>query len=422
MGALSVRFLSGICIWHHHRDLDESSKPRPSTADSFNWSDENLSRWEDFLVLKKKDVARHDAAKVSLLSLSSASLSSASLSSASASTSASSTSASSTSASSTSASSTSASSTSASSTSASTSTSSASPLLYFNESRAFSLLNNNPESDQSFDDFYRYQSGWEAQITQSLCAVATTAAMLNSLRDATAEPFTFVLPRDPIYVPFPWATQSNLLDASDENHGRCVDIALGSNANAVRKIGLGLGTLPGFANCFLTPNGYIAEGYHAYHEDHEDHEDHADHAAMKFLTPNGYIAEGYHAYHEDHEDHEDHADHEDHEDHASDDNEEFLKHTVIAALRDPHSRVLLNYDRGGIGQGPMGHGHWSPLGAYNQEHDSFLVMDVAKYKHPMVWVSWERLWGGVSTLDNCSTMIAPAPAPGGDKVAPPIDW
>jgi len=344
VGALSVRFLSGISVWKH-RDLDESSKSRPSTADSFNWSDENLSRWEDFLVLKKKDVARHDAAKVSLLS---ASLSSASLSSATTSAS-----------------------------SASTSSTSASPLLYFNESRAFSLLNN-PESDQSFDDFYRYQSGWEAQITQSLCAVATTAAMLNSLRDATAEPSTFVLPLDPIYVPFPWATQSNLLDASDENHGRCVDIALGSNANAVRKIGLGLGTLPGFANCFLTPNGYIAEGYHAYHEDHEDH--------------------------------------------ASDDNdnEEFLKHTVIAALRDPHSRVLVNYDRGGIGQGPMGHGHWSPLGAYNQEHDSFLVMDVAKYKHPMVWVSWERLWGGVSTLDNCSTMIASAS--GGDKVAPPIDW
>ena len=31
--------------------------------------------------------------------------------------------------------------------------------LYFNESRAFSLLNAN-------DDFFHYQNGWEAQMTQ----------------------------------------------------------------------------------------------------------------------------------------------------------------------------------------------------------------------------------------------------------------
>ena len=235
-----------------------------------------------------------------------------------------------------------------------------SPLLYFNESIAFSRL------DPIGDDFFRYQSGWEAQITQSLCAVATTAAMLNSLRDVGKD---FVLPLDPVYVPFPWATQSNILDADDGLHGACVASALGgrSNAGAVRHIGLGTGTLPGFANCFLEPNGYHATGYHA---------------------GSGTQQTG----------------------------KTELKQVVVDALRDPSSRVLLNYDRGGIGQGPMGHGHWSPLGAYHEETDSFLVMDVAKYKHPMVWVPWDDLWGGAATIDTCSTMVAPADG------APSIDW
>lgn len=231
-------------------------------------------------------------------------------------------------------------------------------LLYFNQSSAFARLN------PMEDDFFRYQSGWEAQITQALCAVASTAALLNSLRDDSAME-DYDLPMDPTYVPFLWATQANILDPDDPHHGDCIVSAFGgrSNAEAVKHIGQGIGTLPKFANCFLEPNGYIAEGHHA--QDYLEKE---------------------------------------------------LKAIVVAHLKEPHSRVLLNYDRGGIGQGPMGHGHWSPLGAYNEELDSFLIMDVAKYKHPMVWVSWEELWGGALTTDSCSTML---PSSDDDK---PVDW
>jgi hypothetical protein len=59
---------------------------------------------------------------------------------------------------------------------------------------------------------------------------------------------------------------------------------------------------------------------------------------------------------------------------------EKAREAIKGAVIDTEARVLINYDRGGIGQGPMGHGHFSPICAYNQEMDAFLVMDVAKYK------------------------------------------
>jgi len=231
----------------------------------------------------------------------------------------------------------------------STTTKAGGRLLYFNESSAFAMLN------PLEADFFYYQQGWEAQINQALCAVATTAALLNSLRDVSPQ---FDLPMDPVYEPFPWATQKELLASAVDNP--CVRDALGGNMNnaaAVYHMGLGLTMVPRLANCFLEGNGYLAKGHPAVPSDDENAS-----AAMKSL--------------------------------------------VVAALKDPASRVLFNYDRGGIGQGPLGHGHWSPLGGYHEHSDSFLVMDVAKYKHPMVWVSWKDLWSGAATVDNCGEMLS----------------
>jgi hypothetical protein len=56
--------------------------------------------------------------------------------------------------------------------------------------------------------------------------------------------------------------------------------------------------------------------------------------------------------------------------------------------------VLVNYQRAELGQVEMG--HISPLAAYNAETDSFLILDVAAYKYPPVWVSTEDLWDAMS--------------------------
>ena len=56
------------------------------------------------------------------------------------------------------------------------------------------------------------------------------------------------------------------------------------------------------------------------------------------------------------------------------------------------------------------HGHFSPIGAYNYKKDAFLIMDVAKYKYPPVWVPSLNLFQGLSTIDNCAGFAYPEDA------------
>lgn len=56
--------------------------------------------------------------------------------------------------------------------------------------------------------------------------------------------------------------------------------------------------------------------------------------------------------------------------------------------------VLVNYQRAELDQVEMG--HISPLAAYHAETDRFLILDVAAYKYPPVWVSTEELWDAMN--------------------------
>jgi len=62
--------------------------------------------------------------------------------------------------------------------------------------------------------------------------------------------------------------------------------------------------------------------------------------------------------------------------------------------------VLVNYQRSVLGQGEGG--HISPLAAYNAETDRFLILDVAAYRYPPVWVSAAELWNAINTVDSTS--------------------
>eukprot|EP00565_Helicotheca_tamesis_P003512 CAMPEP_0185734994 /NCGR_PEP_ID=MMETSP1171-20130828/24072_1 /TAXON_ID=374046 /ORGANISM="Helicotheca tamensis, Strain CCMP826" /LENGTH=365 /DNA_ID=CAMNT_0028405153 /DNA_START=157 /DNA_END=1254 /DNA_ORIENTATION=- len=211
-------------------------------------------------------------------------------------------------------------------------------LLYFNHSGAFDDLITTAKS--SAMDFYHYQQGWEAQMTQSYCAVATSAAVLNSLRGKIQ------LPQDNIYVPFPWATQKQLLLNEDVRKNIF-------NIDTTKRlyVGLGLFMVEDLLNYHIRDQGFLAKAHSVDPEKEEM---------------------------------------------------ESVIEKIKAAVLDDKSRVMINYDRGGIGQGPMGHGHFSPLGAYNFLQDAFLVMDVAKYKHPPVWVPSAKLFSGISTVDKCA--------------------
>jgi len=71
------------------------------------------------------------------------------------------------------------------------------------------------------------------------------------------------------------------------------------------------------------------------------------------------------------------------------------------AARDAATRtdrvVLVNLWRATLGQ--AGPGHFSPVAAYHEGSDRFLVLDVARYKYAPWWVAAEQLWSAMSTVD-----------------------
>ena len=62
--------------------------------------------------------------------------------------------------------------------------------------------------------------------------------------------------------------------------------------------------------------------------------------------------------------------------------------------------ALLNFRRTEIGE--VGGGHWSPLAAFDARSDSALLLDVARYKYPAVWVPVAQLYAASQTIDPVS--------------------
>ena len=60
--------------------------------------------------------------------------------------------------------------------------------------------------------------------------------------------------------------------------------------------------------------------------------------------------------------------------------------------------VLVNYFRNALGQ--QKGGHFSPLAAYDKDTDRFLILDVARYKYPPVWVKADELFASMNTIDS----------------------
>lgn len=247
-----------------------------------------------------------------------------------------------------------------------------SKLIYFNQSKAFDMILE-PDDDKkcqkhstcsTSDDFFYYQQGWEAQMNQAYCGVASSAAIMNSLRGLIS------LPQDKIYEPFPWATQHQLLNIDCVKADVLTTLDYDYENPPMLWAGLGMPMTQRVLSCNLASQGYTAR---------------AVHVDPKYVTVDD------------------------------------VRVLITNALRDPNARVLMNYDRGGIGQGPLGHGHFSPIGAYHAGSDSFLVLDVAKYKYPPVWVPASNLFDGISTWDSCSEFQYPATRPDGIEFAALLD-
>jgi hypothetical protein len=71
---------------------------------------------------------------------------------------------------------------------------------------------------------------------------------------------------------------------------------------------------------------------------------------------------------------------------------------LLKTIQTKGKYIIVNFFRAGIGE--KGGGHFSPLGAYDNISDSFLLMDVNPKKYPWVWVKTKDLIKGMRTLDK----------------------
>jgi hypothetical protein len=72
---------------------------------------------------------------------------------------------------------------------------------------------------------------------------------------------------------------------------------------------------------------------------------------------------------------------------------------VKSALKTKRSYVIANFS--GMPNKERG-GHFSPIAAYHEATDSFLIMDVSRYKFPPFWVTRKTLWEKMQTIDSGS--------------------
>jgi hypothetical protein len=82
---------------------------------------------------------------------------------------------------------------------------------------------------------------------------------------------------------------------------------------------------------------------------------------------------------------------------ASDSTADAFRRIVASVTEDQESFIIVNYLRKAIGQ--ESGGHISPVAAYNKAADSVLILDVARFKYPPVWVPVNRLWPAMVAVD-----------------------
>lgn len=83
--------------------------------------------------------------------------------------------------------------------------------------------------------------------------------------------------------------------------------------------------------------------------------------------------------------------------HAADSSLDTFRAEAVEHLGSADRFVVVNYLRKTIGQERGG--HISPLAAYDKESDRFLILDVARYKYPPVWVTAADLFAAMNTPD-----------------------
>ena len=78
--------------------------------------------------------------------------------------------------------------------------------------------------------------------------------------------------------------------------------------------------------------------------------------------------------------------------------DEVIRQDLISNLKTKGDYVVINYKRSELGQ--KGGGHISPLGAYDEKTDSFLIMDVNSTRYNWVWTQTKALIRSMRSFDT----------------------
>lgn len=77
-----------------------------------------------------------------------------------------------------------------------------------------------------------------------------------------------------------------------------------------------------------------------------------------------------------------------------------MRDILKSTLKNTKQYAILNFFRPGLQE--KGGGHFSPVAAYDTASDRFLILDVARYKYPPIWVKAKDIWKAIDTSDNDS--------------------
>ncbi|MFN8609713.1 MAG: phytochelatin synthase family protein [Vulcanimicrobiota bacterium] len=86
--------------------------------------------------------------------------------------------------------------------------------------------------------------------------------------------------------------------------------------------------------------------------------------------------------------------------HAADSNLDEFRKRAREALASGTQFVIINFHRDPLEQ--IGGAHFSPLAAYDQASDRFLMLDVARFRYPPYWITAESLFAAMNTTDSQS--------------------
>ena len=75
-----------------------------------------------------------------------------------------------------------------------------------------------------------------------------------------------------------------------------------------------------------------------------------------------------------------------------------FKESAMHALKTGKGYVIVNFDRRTMGE--KGGGQFSPIAAYDATTNRFLIVDVARYMYPPVWVNGLDLWHAMKAVDT----------------------